>query len=631
MSNKITYISQDHLITQQATAEKQFIAEFAKKDYTIEAPYVVKNPYLINPLCALIMFKTSEEVSPTLTVCGKRYSREDLSHTFAAGTVHRLPVLGLYEDFANRVIISLPDGTTSSVTIQTATLPKAVCRCRNISASADYLQNNLMFLTPAGKNLPTAYDYKGDIRWMLTEGTMFDIKRAVNGNILTGSNRFCRMPYNATGLIELDMLGKIYKEYRLPGNYHHDHFEMEDGNLLILTQDFHTDTVEDMCVLVDRNTGDILRTWDYKKVLPQNVAGSGSQSDHDWFHNNAVWYDKPTNSLTLSGRHQDAIINLDYDTGKLNWIIGDPEGWPQEMVDKYFFAPVGDVNNFDWQYEQHACVVCPDGDIMVFDNGQFRAKSKENYLKNCENFSRGVRYRIDTEKMEIKQVWQYGKEHGQDFFSPYIGNVEYYADGHYLIHSGGIGFKNGIAADHLGAHMDKNDPTVELRSVTVEEKDGVVLYQLETEGNFYRAEKLPLYHDGDNVTFGPGQLLGKLDVTPEFDTVPDAEEANCLPDSWHAIKIEEDEDRIVFHGKFERGSLVMLCLEGDAKSHHYYINTAAVPYLAMCSGAFLEKDDRDIKLNISKEGLDGKLAIKIIINDKKYDTGVVIFTSYRKR
>jgi arylsulfate sulfotransferase len=625
MSNRIIYTSQDHLITRQTRAENEFMAEYEKSEYSIDNPFLVENPYLINPLCALVMFKTAAPVTPTITICGKRYPRENLTHTFKESTDHKLPILGLYEDFANTVVIKLSDGRETTLTIQTGKLPAEICRCKKITTSADYLQNNFMFLSPAGKNLPTAYDYKGDIRWLLTENTMFDIKRAANGNILTGSNRFCRMPYNSTGLVEIDLLGKMYKEYRLPGNYHHDHFEMEDGNLLILTQDFHTDTCEDMCVLVDRNTGDILKTWDFKDALPQDVAGSGSQDAHDWFHNNAVWYDKATHSLTLSGRHQDAIVNLNYESGKLNWIIGDPEGWPQEMVDKYFFTPVGDLANFDWQYEQHACVICPNGDVMCFDNGQYRAKSKEKYRKNCDNFSRGVRYRIDTAKMEIEQVWQYGKERGQEFFSPYICNVEYYDEGHYLIHSGGIGFKDGMASDYLGPFLDAKDPSVELRSVTVEEKNGVVLYELETEGNFYRAEKLPLYHDGDNVSFGPGQLLGRLDVTPAFETVPDAEEVSALPASWHNIVIEEDEDRFVFHGRFERGTLAMLCLEGEQSSHHYFINTSATWHLAMCSGAFLEEDDRVVKMNVSKEGLQGRLAVKIIINETKYDTGVAIF------
>lgn len=625
MGNRVNYTSEDHIVTKQNRAEAEFLAKYAKGDYSFENPFVIENPYIINPLCALVMFSTEKEVAVTITVSGKRYAREDLSHSFPASKEHSLPILGLYEDHENKIVISLDSGETTTVIVKTGKLPARVSRCQNISTSADYLGDDLMFLSTAGKNAPAAYDYKGDIRWMLTVNTMFDLKRAKNGNILTGSPRFCRMPYNATGLVELDLLGKICKEYRIPGNYHHDQWEMEDGNLLLLTQDPHTNTVEDQCVLIDRETGDILKTWDFKNVLPQDVGGSGSQDAHDWFHNNAVWYDKNTHSLSFSGRHQDAIINLDFETGDLNWIVGDPEGWPQEMVDKYFFTPVGDLDNFDWQYEQHACVITPTGDVMCFDNGQYRAKSKENYIKNSENFSRGVRYRLDTDKMEIEQVWQYGKERGQEFFSPYICNVEYYAEGHYMVHSGGIGFENGEASNDLGAFLDKTDPAVELRSVTIEEKDGVVLYELETNGNFYRAEKLSLYHEGENSSFGPGKVIGKLDVTPTFDTVPDVEEVNEQPNSWHNITIEEDEDRFIFHGKFEPGTLVMLCLDGDEDSHNYFINTAAVRHLAMCSGAFLEDDDRDVKLNVSKEGLAGRYTLKLIINDKKYHLGISIW------
>ena len=34
--------------------------------------------------------------------------------------------------------------------------------------------------------------------------------------------------------------------------------------------------------------GNILKTWDYRKVLPTDAAGSGSQDAHDWFHNNEI-------------------------------------------------------------------------------------------------------------------------------------------------------------------------------------------------------------------------------------------------------------------------------------------------------------------------------------------------------
>ena len=114
-------------------------------------------------------------------------------------------------------------------------------------------------------------------------------------------------------------------------------------------------------------------------------------------------------------------------------------------------------------------------------------------------------------------------------------------------------------------------------------------------------------------------------MTPTFDTIPDVPESNEVIDSWHQVNIEEDEDRIVFHGRFARGSLVMVLLEGEKETRGYFINTAASYHLAMCSGAYLEDDDRVIKQNISKEGLSGKYEIKVLVEDTKYQTGVSIF------
>ena len=97
-----------------------------------------------------------------------------------------------------------------------------------------------------------------------------------------------------------------------------------------------------------------------------------------------------------------------------------------------------------------------------------------------------------------------------------------------------------------------------------------------------------------------------------------------LPSSFHQIRIEEDEDRFVFYGRFEKGTLAMILLENEQESHNYYVNTSKSNFLAMCSGAYLEEDDRDVKMHISKKGLKGIFKIKLIINDKKYQTGVTI-------
>lgn len=140
---------------------------------------------------------------------------------------------------------------------------------------------------------------------------------------------------------------------------------------------------------------------------------------------------------------------------------------------------MGDLSKFDWQYEQHACLRTPNGDVMCFDNGHWRAKVKEKFVPAAKNFSRGVRYRINTETMEIEQVWQYGKERGAEFFSAYICNVEYYGEGHYLVHSGGIGkFKGETCDTPPSRYIGDDSQYLELNSITVEIQDDKVQYEI---------------------------------------------------------------------------------------------------------------------------------------------------------
>lgn len=621
----IGYERISHLVERQYEQETAMRKELEGGNYTAEHPYVVVNPYFVNPLTALLLFNTEKEEAVTLTVKGKE-AAGDITHTFPKAKEQILPVLGLYPEYDNTVVITLEDGTAYNVTVTTEKIENMPYQADYINTTSDYMNGQLMFVTPAGDSLAGGYDYRGDCRWHLVEPFIFDMKPAANGRILIGSNRLLNMPYYTAGVCEMDLVGKIYTEYRIPGGYHHDQFEMEDGNLLILTQEKNAATAEDMCVLVDRGSGEIIKSWDYKKVLPQEAAKSGSWSEHDWFHNNAVWYDKRTNSLTLSGRHQDAVINIDFETGELNWIIGDPEGWPEDMVSRYFFTPAGE-GDFDWQYEQHACMMLPDGDIMMFDNGHWRSKNKEHYRLNRDNFSRGVRYHIDTEKMTIEQVWQFGKERKNDFFSSYISNVEYYRDGYYLVHSGGMGYNHGVTCEELPVYMNLEDPECVLKSITVEIMDGELMYEMHLPSNYYRAEKMSLYREGRSLDLGKGRVVGKLGVTGEFDTeVPAESTGELLPETCEAVLTEED-DRIIFKAKFKKGQLVMFQLEKEddpAEIHRYFISTSAQKFLAMCSGTFLPKDDREVTLNVDKEGLNGTFDVRVIIDDIKYETGLKI-------
>ncbi|MCI9590335.1 MAG: aryl-sulfate sulfotransferase [Lachnospiraceae bacterium] len=614
------YVFQEHLIQRQAKAEKELLEELRKGNYTIHNPIVRTNFYFIAPLTAVIAFCTEEETAVTITVFGKT-RQANITHTFPRAKEHVLPVMGLYPEYTNRVEIREYRGDSNVVEIQ---VDKPDCGngfIYSMDTTPEYLQDNCIFLTPSSGEKASAYDYAGDLRWCLNIKCVFDMKRLKNGHVLMGTDRLIQMPYYMSGLYEVSLCGKIYKEYKIFGGSHHDAFEMPDGNLLCLTEDLRSDTVEDMCVLIDRETGAILKTWDYSDFIEPGMGKSGSWSAHDWFHNNAVWYDENTNSLTFSGRHVDAMVNIDFETGKLNWIIGDPEGWPQEMVDKYFFKPIG--NNFGWQYEQHACLITPNGDVMCFDNHHWGSKNKDKFLAAKNNYSRGVRYRINTKDMTIEQVWEYGKDLGAEFFSPYICNVEYYNEGHYMVHSGGIAYnKDGGVSEALGAFEPMLGGSLE--SITMEICDNKPMMRLHAKGNYYRAEKMKLYGENEVLELGEGEILGELGVTKEFETqIPAEYNGELLPDKY-AARIEEEIDRFTFHATFERGQVVMLMLEQGEESHGYYISTTAVPQLAMCCGSFLESDERVTKTNVNKVGLKGEYDIRVIVEDKKYDTGIKV-------
>lgn len=614
------YSFEEHMIKKQARAEEAMLKELRSGAYTIDNPLVSYNLYLINPLSAVISFYTEEETAVTVTVLGKA-KEGNITHTFPRAKEHVLPVVGLYSGYVNRVEIREYRGKVHTVEIEVPDVFDGDSPLESMDTTPEYLQDDCIFLSPSGAELAVAFDYAGDVRWCLNIKCVFDMKRLKNGHILMGTDRLVQMPYYMSGMYETSACGKIYHEYRLPGGSHHDAFEMPDGSLLCLTEDLTSDTVEDMCVLIDRNTGEILKTWDYKNFLEPGLGKSGSWSEKDWFHNNAVWYDEKSHSLTFSGRHMDSIVNIDFETGRLNWILSDPEGWPQEWVDRYFFKPIG--TDFEWQYEQHACLITPDGDVMCFDNHHWGSKIRENYRAAKNNYSRGVRYRINTKDMTIEQIWQYGKDRGAKFFSPYICNVEYYNEGHYMVHSGGSAYnKDGEISESLGALEQNIGGT--LFATTVELCDDKKMLELHTKGNYYRAEKMKLYAEQGNLELGEGSVLGEMGVTKEFDTdIPAPVSSELIPDRYEA-RIEDEDDRFTFHAKFEKGQLVMLMLEKGEEKHRYYISTTAVSHKAMCCGTFLESDERVTKTNVNKAGMKGTYEVFVVIDDIKYPCGVSI-------
>ena len=607
---------QEDLIAKQEKLENKLLE---KTNYTMEHPNIILDPYDISPLTALVIFETSDLTAPEVTVKGKD-ENTTFTKTFTPSKKHILPIYGLYPDTNNEVTIEC-NGKKNVFYIKTDPLPEDFALPTKVVSNKEELGNELYFVTPSSDGYVAAYDVNGDVRWYLNESFTWDIKRLNNGNILLSSNRLINPPYYMTGLMEMDLLGKVYYEYTLPGGYHHDVFELENGNFIVASDNFENGTVEDYVVEMDRKTGEIVKTIDLTKILPQNEGRNVNATDYDWFHNNSVWYDAATNSLTLSGRHQDAVVNLDYSTNEINWIVGSKEGWSKEMQ-KYFFEP---DENTEFQWSQHAAMILPNGNLFVFDNGNNRSKTAENAVSAENNYSRGVIYQLDKENKMIHQVWQYGKERGSEFYSPYISDVDYFNDGHYLIHSGGISKTEDGKPNNEPAGLQKAGS---MNSITTEVKDDEVIFEMQLPGNFYRAEKMSLYANNVFKT-GKGTTLGSMG-----ETKASGKQTLCLinksiNDTYksHDIKIVKEKDRLAVTGTFKKSDKVEIILDNTFNKKVYDMIISKKPYTAMCVDIFNEEEKENgisVTKYINDEGLKGKFYIYLKINGTVYDTDLYV-------
>jgi hypothetical protein len=180
------------LITLQSEYEKDFTID----DANFNEPKIIVNPYKNSPLTALVIFKTSEEIAPSITVQGKN-EKTSISHTFPASKEHFLPIYGLYADYNNTVTMSYEingQRNISTLNIKTEPLPDSVAQAEITTVNFDQLDNQLYFFSPSGKNLSAAYDINGDVRWYLDQKTAWDNTRLKNGHLLISTDRLMNTP-----------------------------------------------------------------------------------------------------------------------------------------------------------------------------------------------------------------------------------------------------------------------------------------------------------------------------------------------------------------------------------------------------------------------------------------------------
>lgn len=496
----------DILLTQK---EKE-TAYFQNTNYELDNPNIILNPYGNSPLTALIIFQTNDLTTATVTIKGKNNDK-DITHTFTPTKTHILPIYGLYADYENKVIINASN-KTKEITIKTDKLPDDFTKINYINATNE--DDNFYFTTPENALYTFAYDSKGEIRWYLTGDYRWNLQRLSNGHLLLSNDKTISEGYSA-GLTEIDLLGKIYYEYIIPGGFYKSVIELKNGNFLALSNNTENDnTKEDYIVEIDRNSGDVIKTIDLNKILNNKEKGN-------WFKATSLSYDSNTNSITISGYNKNMLVNIDYSSLNINWIIG-------EKIDNSLKnLQLKNTNNSSYP-NKPLSVTNINNNQIVFIN----EISNQKYLTIYE-INYNSRTYSEIEKTSLKT------------------NVDSHAD-----------------------LTDINDYIITKNNEIEEIKNNMTTMIVHTDSSLYNTKKMPLYANdiyfkADAVRLGN---LEKSKTTNNHLLLLSKNNETIL--KKHDINIHKDTLGLKINGKFENNDKVQIILDNFLDKKTYNLNTS---------------------------------------------------------
>jgi hypothetical protein len=350
-----------------------------------------------------------------------------------------LPVYGLYAGRINivRMTYRFVDGSSkqNQTTVRTATFNDEGCgynnptklqpRTNSTELSYDYIFDR----SACGDFSPIILDSDGALRWvspLTTQGalnassTFFD-----NAVYVTQGSKLFR--------IGLDETITMLKDYSDMGviNMHHN---IDPGKNGILIEPDTTSYFESTILEVDSNDGHVLKTFNMATIIGAAMAAGGDDpSDFifprpiDWFHNNGAAYNRADDSLIVSSR-ENFVIGLDYNTGVIKWIFGDPtKKWHQFSSLRKFAVTAAPGSLYP--IGQHAPSITYDQGLLLFDNGQ--NSQFQNPPGAQREYASPRKYTLDLVNKVATEVWNFPMN--QNIHCPFCSSVYEDAPHNYLI------------------------------------------------------------------------------------------------------------------------------------------------------------------------------------------------------
>ena len=361
-----------------------------------------------------------------------------------------LPVYGLYDGFSNTVTLTYYffDGSlkTDSTTIATAVFDDGVCDYKSPTVlqartdSTDLSYDYIFIRSGCGSFSPVMVDTDGALRWVSTMG--------VSSALVASSAFFNNAAYetldSTLSRVDLDGTITLLGDYSSNDvvNFHHNIDPGKTGLLL----EADTSTLYESVVMEVDLAGTLLKTWNLADIISAAMIAGGDDPSQfvypaptDWFHNNAVAYNRADDSLIISSR-EDFVICIDYETSAIKWILGDKTKKWFEFPSLAQFAltvtpgglpPIG----------QHATSISYDQDLLLFDDGFFSNFQQPPGVNRT--YASPRKYQLNLEDVSAggagtaTEAWNF--ERNQSILDPICSSVYEDAPLNYLIDYAFIG------------------------------------------------------------------------------------------------------------------------------------------------------------------------------------------------
>lgn len=326
-------------------------AEKEKQQWTADKMLIKHDPFGTNHLSLYVYFQTEQPVKVSYTVKaeGVEDFSADLYQKEEYTTEHEYQLIGLVPERENEIVLTLEqaDGTKTEASTfyeMGKLLGEEEIQLEQTEKASDPKQLTNGLYTILGNDSDKLdfmyyYDNNGTIRGEIP-------LLGYRSHRLLFEDDLMYYSISETKMAAVNRLGMVEAVYDL-GQYqlHHDYVLDDEKNLLILASNSEQDSVEDIIVQVDVESGQTTKVLDLADLFGDYKKGKTKNSDGelDWMHINTLqWLGDAT--VLLSSRETSTIIKISslYSEPKVDYMIGEDRFWEGTGYEELLLTQTGE-------------------------------------------------------------------------------------------------------------------------------------------------------------------------------------------------------------------------------------------------------------------------------------------------